>query len=243
MERWKCTVSIRRSEMETKAGGWTRRGFAVACVATTGAAWLGTGSAAATPVLPLDRSFAIFRDGDEIGRHEVRFRAAAGGLEVTTDIDIAVKVAFITAFRFAQAARDHWQDGLLRESRVTINDNGTRSETRLQARGDNLSVEGGIENRVLYVPLGTMTDIAFWNLEIVRQRALLDLQRAELTSVAARHGGSETIEIAGTPVAAERYSINADSGRNGDIWFDAAGNWVKGTMTTRGERLDYRLLA
>jgi hypothetical protein len=223
-------------------GGWSRRGFALACVAGVGALSIGSRRAAAMQALPPDRSFAIFRDGDEIGRHDVRFRASAAGLEVATKIDIAVKVAFITAFRFGQEVLDHWQDGLLVESRVATNDNGKKSETRLYASGDNLSVEGGVANRTLRVPLGTMSDIAFWNLDIVRQRALLDLQRARLTGVLARHVGSEEIEVAGSRVATERYTINAESGRNGDIWYDAAGNWVKGTMLVRGERLDYRLI-
>ena len=224
------------------ADGWSRRAFTAACLAGVGTAWSGARPARATTVLPADRSFAIFRDGEEIGRHEVRFSGTAGGLEVRTDIDVTVKVAFITAFRFEQHARELWHDGLLVESRVATNDNGTASETQLRARGDNLSVEGGIDNRVLRVPLGTMTDIAFWNLDIVRQRSLVDLRLARLTDVAARHSGAETIEVAGRSIAAERYTIAAESGRNGDIWFDAAGNWVKGVMVTRGETLDYRLL-
>jgi hypothetical protein len=192
--------------------------------------------------VPAGRSFAIFRDGDEIGRHDVRFAAAADGLKVETTIDIAVKVAFLTAFSFQQHARDLWRDGLLVESRVATNDNGTKSETLLRARGDNLSVEGGVENRLLNVPLGTMTDIAFWNLDIVRQRALVDLQRAKLLGLAARSGGVETIEVTGGPITAQRYTIDAESGRNGDIWFDDAGNWVKGLLVTRGEQLAYHLL-
>jgi hypothetical protein len=223
--------------------GWSRRNFASACLAGAGVVCLGIPNARATTSTPLDRSFAIVRDGDEIGRHDVRFATNANGLEVSTDIDIAVKVAFITAFRFEQHAREQWQDGQLVHSNVTTNDNGTKSRTMLSALGDDLSVQGGVDNRMLRVPLGTMTDIAFWNLEIVRQRALVDLQRAELTSLAARHSGAEEIEVGGARIAAERFTINAESGRNGDIWFDAAGNWVKGMMVTRGEKLEYRLLA
>jgi hypothetical protein len=222
--------------------GWSRRGFTSACIAGAGIAWLGPQDARATSWTPLDRSFSIIRDGDDIGRHDVHFSTTANGLEVSTDIDIAVKVAFITAFRFEQRAREQWQDGLLVRSNVTTNDNGTKSETNLNAHGDDLSVQGGVDNRVLRVPLGTMSDIAFWNLQIVRQRALVDLQRAELTSLAARHSGTEEIEVGGTQITTERYTIDAESGRNGDIWFDAAGNWVRGMMVTRGETLEYRLL-
>lgn len=222
--------------------GWSRRAFAAACLAGAGAGWLGGKKTEAATMQPPDRSFAIFRDGDEIGRHEVRFVPSAEGLRVETDIEIAVKIAFITAFHFGQHAREHWQNGLLVDSNVATNDNGTKSETFLQARDDALSVEGGIENRVLRVPLGTMPDIAFWNLAIVSERSLLDMQRAQLVGLAAQPSGVDEIEVAGARIAARRFTIAAESGRSGDIWYDEADNWVKGSLVTRGETLDYRLL-
>jgi hypothetical protein len=218
----------------------SRRGFAVSCVGAAG--WLALPSLGRAEPPLADRSFAIFRDGSEIGRHDVRFRPTADGFDVTTEIDIAVKVAFITAFRFAQRAQDHWDDGFLLESRVTTDDNGKTSATEIQARGAALSVAGGVDNRTTRVPLGTMTDIAFWNVDIVRQRELLDIQHATLTDVAASHLGSEAINLPGGRIMAHRYSIRAHSGRSGDVWFDDAGNWVKGHLITRGETLDYRLI-
>jgi hypothetical protein len=220
---------------------WSRRGFAASCLGAAGLLALPSIGRAAVP--PLDRRFAIFRDGDEIGRHEVRFEPTTDGFDVTTDIDIVVKLAFITAFHFRQHAVDRWVAGNLVESRVTTDDNGTRSATEIEARGSALSVEGGTENRTLRVPLGTMTDIAFWNLAIVRQRELVDIQKATLTDVAARHLGSESIDLAGQRIVADRFTIHSNTGRNGDIWFDAAGNWVQGHLITRGEALDYRLIA
>jgi hypothetical protein len=220
---------------------WSRRGFAGCCLG--GAGLMAMPSFACAETQHADRAFAIYRDGDEIGRHEVRFRPTADGFDVTSDIDITVKVAFITAFRFKQHAEDRWIAGQLVESRITTDDNGKTSATEIEARGSALSVEGGIAQRTLRVPLGTMTDIAFWNLDIVRQRKLVDIQKAILTDVAARHSGSETIDVGTGPITADRYTMNSESGRNGDIWFDTAGNWVKGRLITRGETLDYRLLA
>jgi hypothetical protein len=238
-------TAVREKTMNssTVAAGptWSRRGFAASCIAVTGLLALPSFGRAAVP--PLDRRFAIFRDGDEIGRHEVRFEPTADGFDVTTDIDIVVKLAFITAFHFRQHALDHWVAGNLMESRVTTDDNGTRSATEIEARGSALSVEGGVENRTLRVALGTMTDIAFWNLAIVRQRELVDIQKATLTDVAARHLGGEQLDVAGQRIVAERFTFHSNTGRNGDIWFDAAGNWVQGHLITRGEALDYRLIA
>jgi hypothetical protein len=229
------------SSVDKVGARWSRRGFALSCLGGVGCLALPVRGRAES--LPLERRFAIFRDDNEIGRHEVRFTPTANGFDVSTDIDIKVKVAFITAFHFSQRANDRWIGGQLVESRVTTDDNGKESSTEIEARGPTLKVEGGVENRSLQVPLGTMTDIAFWNLDIVRQRSLVDIQKAILTDVAAASAGSETITLAGGPITAARFTINSQSGRNGDIWFDADGNWVKGRLVTRGETLDYRLIA
>lgn len=234
-----------KTKLEAHRACLSRRGFALSCIGASclgAAGLLALPSAARAERLLADRTFAIFRDGSEIGRHQVSFRPTADGVDVTTEIDITVKVAFITAFRFAQQARDHWDDGLLLESRVTTDDNGKTSATEIQARGAALSVAGGVDNRTMRVPLGTMTDIAFWNVDIVRQHELLDIQQATLTDVAASDRGSEAIDLPGGRIVAQRYSIHSRSGRSGDVWYDEAGNWVKGHLITRGEALDYRLI-
>lgn len=221
-------------------GKLSRRGFGGLCLAATGAlSWPTFGLAA--PIVPSDRVFTIYRHGAAIGRHEVRFAPAADGLIVTTDIELAVKIAFITAFHFEQSAVERWVDGRLVESRVETDDNGEASRTRIEASGDRLNVAGGVANQSTTVPLGMMTDTAFWNIDIVRQHAVIDTHMAALTEVAAEARGRQWIEIAGGVIEAEHFGVTADSGRHGEIWFDTAGNWVKGLMTTRGETLEYRL--
>ena len=221
--------------------GISRRGFGLTCLAGAGCLAMPSLGLAGTP--PADRHFAIFRDGNEIGRHVVRFTPVDGGFKAETDVEVTVKVAFITAFRFKQNAVDLWQNGQLVESRASTDDNGEVSQTMLRSEGGKLNVEGGVADRQLRVPLGTMTDLAFWNIDICRQRSLVDLQKALLTDVAAESLGTETIDAQGRRIEAQKFKFAAETGRNGDIWFDADGNWVKGLLTTRGETLDYRLLA
>lgn len=221
--------------------GVDRRRFLVGGLAGIGCLALPMPSLAMA--MPIDRTFAIFRQGDEIGRHTVRFTPADNGFRARTEIEVAVKVAFFTAFQFRQMADDLWIDGQLRESRANTDDNGEISETFIRATGNGLAVEGGEANRAIQVPLGTMTDLAFWNVAITRQQALVDTQKVRLTDLAAQPLGTETIDGPHGPVTAERFSCAAKTGRSGDIWFDSDGNWVKGTMAVRGEKLDYRLIA
>jgi hypothetical protein len=221
--------------------GVNRRRFLVGGIAGLGCLALPMPSLAAT--MPMNRTFAIFREGDEIGRHHVRFTPADNGFRARTEIEIEVKVAFFTAFQFRQTADDLWIDGQLRESRASTDDNGDVSETFIRATGNGLAVEGGEANRAIQVPLGTMTDLAFWNVAIVRQQALVDTQKVKLTDLAAKPLGIETVEGPHGPVTAERFTCAATTGRSGDIWFDSDGNWVKGIMSVRGETLAYRLIA
>jgi hypothetical protein len=150
------------------AGGWSRRSFAACCLAGTACAGLPAGSSAAL-ALPADRRFAIHRDGTEIGRHEVSFRMVDGALEVETEIDLKVKIAFNTAFHFEQQAHDRWVDGQLVESRSSTDDNGKTTRTVIRSTAKPSASRAG-SRTVSCGPLGTMTDNAFRNLDIVRHR-------------------------------------------------------------------------
>ena len=48
---------------------------------------------------PADATFDVFRKGSHIGTHTIRFTSSGSGLAVTSELDLAVKVAFITAYR------------------------------------------------------------------------------------------------------------------------------------------------
>ena len=51
-------------------------------------------------------------------------RAAGTGLQVTSRLDLAVKVAFITAYRYEQTGEDEWRDDVLVRTRIQTNDDG-----------------------------------------------------------------------------------------------------------------------
>jgi hypothetical protein len=199
---------------------------------------VGRGVAAAAP--PSDLAFAIFRKGERIGTHDVTFRAAGGGLAVRHAIDIVVKLAFIPIFRFHQEAEDLWRDGRLVAADCDTDDNGQRGFVRVRERGSRLLCEGPRGPRE--APLGTMTDLSYWNQAIVGQRGVIDLMKGEVEPLALAGGEPETIEVGGRPVAARRWRMNPQGQRGGEVWYDAAGRLVHAVVRTRGEVLDYRLL-
>jgi hypothetical protein len=190
---------------------------------------------------PQNRVFAIHRKGAKVGEHRVGFAPSGNGLRVTSRVEVAVKVAFLTAYRYAQLAEDEWQGDVLVRTRITTDDDGTKSLVTAEAQGGKLLVSGPSGDHAL--PLGIMTDISFWNDAITRQPRLIDSQNAELVPVKVKPDAVEAIRVQGRTIQARRFAMTASRGRSGTTWYDADGNLVKALVLTRGERLDYELAA
>lgn len=220
----------------------TRRAFSGLALAL-GASALGTLALPrhALALLPADRTFDIRRNGSSVGRHRIAFSTSGSEVTVTTEIDITVKIAFITAFRYSQRARDLWRDEALASSDVVTDDDGKHSRVVLEAEGGLL--RGAGPDGPIELPLGAMTDLCWWNAGIVRNDMLLDAQTGRVSALESWEVGSRRIEVAGGLVEARGYGIEASQGRAGEVWYDSRGRWIKALLRTRGEVLEYRLLA
>jgi Family of unknown function (DUF6134) len=185
-----------------------------------------------------DVAFRVFRKGADIGRHAISFRREGDLVAVTTAIDIKVKLAFITVASFKQDAVDSWQDGRLIRGKSRIVDSGDVSDVTMEADGDQLLVQG--PKGPVTVPLGTMTDISFWNHDIVHQDMLLDTQTTEIIQTSTTKGVEEMVDLGdGRRAEAVRYDMTGTRGRSGQIWYTPDGRFLRTSFTTRGETFDY----
>ena len=189
--------------------------------------------------VPRSTLFNVFRKGSLIGTHAIDFAGTDGWLQVTSRLDLAVKVAFITAYRYEQTGEDVWEDDVLVQTRITTNDDGKDSLVVAEARDGKLGVTGPTGN--YDTTLGAMTDLSFWNQAITRGQPLIDSQNGELIKIEVRAGTAERIEVQGRMVDAERFAMAATKGRSGTVWYDADGNLIKAIVLTRGETLNYEL--
>ena len=196
---------------------------------------LSNATTAARPPIHL----SIFRKGERIGTHSVTFENRGTDMVSRVEVEIIVKVAFITAFKFRQKTEDHWSDGLMVASRIRTHDDGLETEVNAAAAAGKLIVEG--PSGSLEAPLGIMTDSCFWNQDIMRLPQLIDAGKGEIAGIRSKLVGDEVIEISGNPLPTIHYHVASSEGRNGDIWYDRDGNWVRSVINTRGERLTYDL--
>src|SRR3954451_14521384 len=205
-----------------------------------GVAALGFGKHAAATA-PTDLQLDVFRKRSPIGTHVIRFSQTGGTLKVTSEVDLRVKVAFITVYSYQQTSNDDWENEVLVRSRIQTNDDGKETSVEAEARDGQLAVQGPAGSYT--TPLGAMTDISFWNEAITQAPALVDSQSAELIKIQVEAATRERIEVRGQPIEARRFSMTGTKGRFGTVWYDDTGSLVKAVVITRGETLGYELAA
>ena len=189
---------------------------------------------------PANLAFDVYRKGSKIGVHRITFVPKDGGFQAQTEINLAVKIAFITVYTYQQIGHDEWRDGVLVGSEVSTNDDGKKTKLAIDETNGRLTGNGA--NGQLNLQLGIMTDLSWWNRGIVDVDKVLDSQLGEVGKLTIQKGIAERIEVNGASIDAMRYRMASTKGREGDIWY-AGQRWVKAICTTRGETLDYDFVA
>ena len=183
-----------------------------------------------------DLRFAVFRDGSEIGYHVLSFAQDGERLTVDIDIELRVRFAFITAYRYEHHNREEWEAGALVGFKSRTNDNGTRHSVQARRSGDQLLIEGS-DGRVEGPP--SMLPTTYWHRNFMDRDRWIDTQNGRIVRSAVEASGTETIESAGRMVDAQRFEVRGDL--DVDLWYHDD-RWVKLAFdVSDGSRIDYRL--
>ena len=181
-------------------------------------------------------SFKVIREGDQIGTHTVTARHEGGDLVLDIAVDIKVKVAFITAYRYEQARREVWRDCRLVAFESYTNDDVKNAKTSGKLEGDMLVVTGPDG------PQKVRPDIianSWWNPDLAKQSELLSTFDSKILKVKVEDAGEESVDTAGGPVKAHRYVLTGEVER--EVWYDAEGRWVHMRTGRGGTPVDWVL--
>jgi hypothetical protein len=83
-------------------------------------------------------TFHVFRKGDDIGTQVISFDKQGDTVKVTTTTRIAVKVLFVTAYKFTFDGTETWKAGKLTELDAHTNDNGEKHDVHVMPKGGGL---------------------------------------------------------------------------------------------------------
>jgi hypothetical protein len=202
-------------------------------------------------------SYAVYREGQQIGRHNVTFEHKGPIKVVTVDCEIEVKKLGVTAYRYSHRSRENWNGELLQSLHATTDDNGQRFTVTAERRDSSLIVERtaptlmptaaaladqgyqGPDVSRQVVP-GTLLPTSGWNFGQVKQSTLLNTQTGKVANVQVAPSGQEMVQMPSGSVATTRYRYTGDLKM--DQWFDDKGRWIKATFTAfDGSTIEYIL--
>jgi hypothetical protein len=201
-------------------------------------------------------SFAVYRNGQQIGTHTLAFQQSGDQRAVATSIDFSVKAMGMTVYRYVHRGNEVWKGSMLQSIDTRTDDNGKLFTMRAQQNGNRLTVErkGGdtafstsVNDQGLKqndtvretLPAGVMPS-THWNLNQVKQSILLNTQYGTPSKVQIVDLGRETIKTASHSIQATHYRYSGDITL--DQWFDDRGRWVKAAFKAfDGSEIEYIL--
>ena len=207
-----------------------------------GAALLIIGMLVAGPAMsmqPYDGrlAFEVLRGDKPIGTHTLTFREVGDETHVEIDVNLVVKIGFLTVFRYDHKNREVWRNGKLVSVTTDTDDNGKPFEVRAANTGDGFHVKTLKEQSVLPT---TVIPTSYWNPSILKNLSWFDTQRGILLDVDLIPGEVESVKLAnGQSIEAQRYEVTGDL--NITVWYTPEGEWVKLAFPARGADIEYVL--
>jgi hypothetical protein len=201
-------------------------------------------------------TFTVLRNGQEIGRHTLRFEGTDQSRTVTITIDYDVKLLGVTAYRYSHRSQEVWKGDQLQSLTARSEENGRKFAVNAQHKSDGLHVEretpeaanpadsafqgfGASRIALQTVPVGIMPT-SNWNLRQTTQTTLLNTHYGTLYKTRIVPAGRERVRTSSGIIEANRYTYSGDIRM--DQWFDDRGRWVHAAFTAfDGSRIEYIL--
>lgn len=160
--------------------------------------------------------FTVLRDGADVGSHRIDFHRNGEQLEVDIKTRIAVKLAFITVFRFEHDGHEVWQDNRLVAMQTKTNDDGEDHTLVATANGKGgLDIVGDGQKRTAD---GSVIPASLWNSSFLDSKELLNSLVGTDLNIDVAYKGEEQVKVNGAEVPAKHYSMTGDFAR--ELWYD-----------------------
>jgi hypothetical protein len=162
------------------------------------------------------------RNGERIGTNTICLRHDGADTSVEISTSIAVKIAFLTLYRFDQTETEHWAAGRFVSMSSTTDDDGTRHRVSADASGDALSITA--DGKTRRMP-GNLMPSSLWNPMLARQTSALSTVDGSLMRIKVADRGAEDLSVHGRQITVHHYSLNGILAE--DVWYDERGALVK----------------
>lgn len=179
-------------------------------------------------------TLTVMRKGEDIGTQSIRFDRQGDTLKVSLTTRIAVKVLFVTAYKFTFDGAETWKDGKLVALDDRTNDNGERHDVHVEQKNGKLMLTADGTSRE--ISADTIPG-SWWNSKLADRKELLDVFTGKIEPVSIRKLGREKVKVGGGEVMADHYEVTGGLQRN--LWFTPDGTVVRQTVVKKGDLIEY----
>jgi len=166
----------------------------------------------------------------DIGTHVLTFSCEGDKLIVETDVEVKVKILFVTAYERRAKYREVWEGDRLISYDARTDDNGDLYEVTARIEEGEMIVDG--VDGTVRVPKDTVSTHP-WNVTVVDRPLLFGQRDGRLRKVEVEAAGQETIDIDGRPVTARKYVVSGELER--ELFYDADGTWLQWRLERDGK--------
>jgi hypothetical protein len=167
--------------------------------------------------------YVIKRNGDPIGTLKIDFLRDGDRLVATSDYSLKIKLMAIVLYRYDKRMVETYENGRLVAYESDIDDNGKKSQVRVNRRGDALSIVH--PKGTLTAPIGLYPS-TYWPPATIDQTQMIDSSDGVLMNVKTVEAATGALTIDGRSVNAKHYRMSGAVER--DLWYDSeTGAWLK----------------
>ena len=175
-------------------------------------------------------AFDVLREGSPIGTHVVSIRTSGPRTEVSIEIDLEVRFAFLTVYRYTHRSRETWTgDRLVKHSRRRPTTTARAPRSRRAPPPEGIAVDGSAGRYV--APVDTYPT-SYWRRDKVRRTQLLDTQSGKLVSVRNTGLGARDMPVDGAAQPVEVYRVDGELAA--EVGYAADGSWATLAFEARG---------
>ncbi len=169
--------------------------------------------------------FAVFRNGAKVGEHHMVFSGEVGSPVVTTQVEMAVKLGPIVAYRYRHQAVERWTGGRFASLETITDANGRAQKVSARRGAGGVAIETA---RSRIVAPSDASPLTHWN-SAAFAGPLFNPQEGKMLKVTA------------TRIGARQWAVRGEA--EIDDLYDEAGVWsgLKGKLKD-GSTMEYRRL-
>ena len=151
--------------------------------------------------------YDIWRKNKVIGKHEILFFEKNGNLNIETNIDVEVKILFVTAYTFSHQSVEIWKDGKF----IKIDGYSDFEDER------EYFIKGEVKDGFLFAS-GMDGELKldknlipsnFWNIDVMYQDEIFDTQKGIVRKLDVKQVGKELITINNEKINCTKFILNA----------------------------------